>query len=222
MNTRLFSLWLALIPWTVVSRAETIVSVDPETKLISLKTGAGYKAYKLADKVDIRVGTAVADLEKLEPGATVIIGLLDTQTINRIVVTPPPKPGAFIPAGRPAERLINLKLRVDGTEVVKVKDGMLWIEHKADQLPTDLSINGHAWKPKWDEDKNKSNAFIGFTGPLATFEGAKVVLTKSKGRGKVKITEQPSEHNNHTLEVEFSDQGPDGGGSDVYEVKITW
>jgi hypothetical protein len=218
MSTRFPALWLVLSILILTSHAETIVSVDPATRLISLKTGAGYKAYKLADKVDIRVGNAMATLEKLEPGANVVFGLLDSQTINRIVITPPPLPGAFAAAGKPAEHLISLKLRIDGTDVIKVKNGMLWIEHKGWQLPADISITGHAWKPKWDEDR--SSAFIGFTGPLASFEGAKVVLTKSKGRGKAKISQQPSDQNNQTLEVVFDDG--DLGGSDLYEAKITW
>jgi hypothetical protein len=62
-------------------------------------------------------------------------------------------------------------------------------------------VNGHAWKPKWLEEK--SNEFIGFNSPLAPFNDAKVSVTKTKGRGKAKVTQQPSAENNQTLAVEL-------------------
>jgi len=218
MKTPVFALLSFLSLLTVLSDAETIVSVDTESRVISLNTGTGFKAYRLADKADIRLGNAVVALEKLEPGMYATFGLVDSQTINRIVAGPPPQPGAFVPAGKPAERVISLKMRIDGTDVVKVKNGILWVEHKGWQFPLDFSVNGHAWKPKWLEEK--SNEFIGFNSPLAPFNDAKVSVTKTKGRGKARVTQQPSAENNQTLAVEFDDGT--FGGSDVYEAKVTW
>mgnify|MGYP006927112621 CR=1 FL=1 len=62
------------------------------------------------------------------------------------------------------------------------------------------------------------------TGARAEFErgltgAAEVTLTKLRGRGGVRILENPSEANNWTLVFEIADPGP---GSGDYEVQVRW
>jgi hypothetical protein len=121
-------------------------------------------------------------------------------------------------APKPAERKVVVKISVDGGDVVKIQNGMLWVEHKMFGMPSDISVNGRPWKAKFEE--MKSNTFVAFDAPLAPFEGANVEVTKTKGRGAVKITQKPSAANGQTLAFEIDDAGP--GGRDLYEIKIGW
>jgi hypothetical protein len=129
MKNPVFALLSFLIHLTVLSDAETL-SRWTQSRVISLNTGTGFKAYRLADKADLRLGNAVAALEKLEPGMYATFGLVDLQTINRIVAGPPPQPGAFVPAGKPAERVISLDENGrNGCD--QVMNGILWLNTKA-------------------------------------------------------------------------------------------
>lgn len=48
---------------------------------------------------------------------------------------------------------------------------------------------------------------------------ANVSVNKVRGRGDVRIVEQPSPNNNYTLVVEINDKE---GGSDMYDIEVNW
>lgn len=189
--------------------------MDAKRRVISVNTGTGFKAYRIAERADIRVDGAVGTIEQLKPGATVMLGLVDSQTVNRIAAGAGVKPvGSF---AKPAERKVVVKIAVDGRDVVKIQNGMLWVEHKLWGDPSELSVNGRPWKAKFEE--MKSNIFTSFDAPLAPFDGTTVEVTKVKGRGVVKVNQKPSASNGQLLAFEVDDAPQ--GGRDLYEIRIT-
>lgn len=220
MKTRtalcLVALWLAIL--CLPCFAEKLVSVDPKAKVINVDTGSGLKAFRLKDPVEVRINGTAGQLDQLQAGMQVTLGMADPQSVNRILATA----ASAVPLGGAATgeaaRHITLKVKVDGSDLFKVKDGKLWIEHKSWSKPTEISVNGHSWKPQWTG--NDSDQFVTFVPPLAPFGGSPVEIRKIKGRGSATIKQTPTPENGGTLVVEFND-GTESGAAH-YEARISW
>jgi hypothetical protein len=209
-------LWLAL--FSLPCLAEKLVSIDPKAKVINVDTGGGLKAFRLKDPVEVKVDGVAAQLEQLQPGMQVTLGMADAQSVNRILATS----AAAAPLGQAAEgeagRHITIKAKIDGKDTFKVKNGKIWIEHNSWSKPSEISINGHSWKPQWSGDH--SDEFINFTPPLTPFGAKPVEVRKIKGRGSVTIKQTPAPENGATLAVEFNDSTENGAA--IYEARISW
>ncbi len=213
-----FSLWIAavvLLGSRPAQSADTLLSIDARNRTISINAGTTLKAYRVASPVEVRINGTATQLDQLRPGMEVVLGFADPQTVNRVQASNP----SSGPLGTAmSSKRIKLKLRVDGVDVIKVRDGKLWIEHKSWSKPTDATVNTRSWKPTWDG--NKSDEFITFVPPLAPFAGLPVEVKRTKGRGSATLKQSPSAANDQTLVFEVND-GTEGG-ADIYEVLITW
>lgn len=199
--------------------ADTLGSLDLQTKLITVNTPAGLKAFRIKEPTEVRVNGVAGQIEQLQPGMKVTLGFADPQTVNRIAAeTVIAKPALGLATSGNVQRRITVKMKVDGRDLIMVKDGKLWIEHKAWSKPTDISVNGRRWKVQWTGDL--SDQFITFVPPLAPFGAAPVDVRKADGRGSATLKEAPSASNQQTLTIDVND-GTEGG-ADEYEVRITW
>ena len=64
-----------------------------------------------------------------------------------------------------------------------------------------------------------SDATYNFTSPLPRRRGLNVSAVKLKGRGDVRVLQQPSRDNDFTAVVQIRDSG---GGARQYEIEVTW
>jgi len=136
----------------------------------------------------------------------------------KVARVPAPAPfGAQVAAPPNAIREITIKMRVDASDNLKIRDGRLWIEHLRLALPSSFTINGVPWTPTWNQ--RVTDSFTAFAAPLAPFADAKVTVTKITGRGSVTLRESPTEANGQTLTVQFQDPA---NGTAMYEVVISW
>ena len=106
---------------------------------------------------------------------------------------------------------------VDGTDIVKLSGGKLWIEHRSWQLPSKMTINGKKWNPTWN-----NNACEPFQ-LRRTFKPGNppdIKLVQQHGRGRISILEEPSSANNETLAIKVDDGGYDG--ADWYQFVVSW
>jgi hypothetical protein len=88
--------------------------------------------------------------------------------------------------------------RVDGSDLLRVRGSQLWIDHQAG-----VPIVGADHR---------------FFQPLP-FERREVMVRKLRGRGTVRVLEQPSRQNNFTATILIEDRD---GGSDQYEIEVEW
>jgi hypothetical protein len=64
-----------------------------------------------------------------------------------------------------------------------------------------------------------NNATYNFTSPLPRRRGVSVSAVKIKGRGEVRVLQQPSRDNDYQAVVQIRDSG---GGARDYEIEVTW
>jgi len=197
--------------------AETLASVDAKARLINVDTGTGLKAYRLKDPLEVRVNGVISRLEELQPGMQVTLGLTGGQEVVSIVAVSA-RPVAGTSASINATRHIDIRLKMDGKDLLMVRGGKMWIEHKEWTKPKDITLNGRRWKPVWTGDK--SDEFIDFVPPLGAFDGAPIEVKKVKGRGSISMKQSPTVENGQTLIVEFNDATESGAAE--YEARITW
>lgn len=88
--------------------------------------------------------------------------------------------------------------RVDGRDVINIRGNQLWIEHQAGGQITEATYR--------------------FESPLPN-DQRNVTVRKVRGRGTVRVIEQPSRSNNFTAKILIDD---DNGGADRYEIEISW
>jgi hypothetical protein len=114
-------------------------------------------------------------------------------------------------------RSVTFRAYVDGTDVVKLSGGQLWVEHLQWQKPDQMSINGKSWNPIWNDN---TTAAYSLSHAFKPGNPDKISLTKKVGRGRIAITERPKPDNGRTLSVRVDD-GP-MGGADWYEFTVSW
>jgi hypothetical protein len=64
-----------------------------------------------------------------------------------------------------------------------------------------------------------NNATFNFTSPLPRRRGVTISAVKIKGRGEVRVLQQPSRDNDYQAVVQIRDSG---GGAKDYEIEVTW
>jgi|GEM_PF-496733 len=99
---------------------------------------------------------------------------------------------------RPTTLALTWSGRVDGRDIIRISGSSLHIDHIEAQPITDAQFNFYRPLPRRNID---------------------VVVNKRRGRGAVRILEQPSRANNFTLSVEINDSR---GGSDYYQLEFYW
>ncbi|MEI9895381.1 MAG: hypothetical protein WDN28_16205 [Chthoniobacter sp.] len=203
---------------------DTIASVDKAAGLITVETSAGLKSYRLKPFTEVKLNGTATTLDNLSPGMKVEMGLGDAQTAVRIRATGNAPSGFGAPTPRPplddASQSNNHKITIRGkidNDMVKVREGTVWLEHGAFDFPTGLTINGVPWKPQWKE--KLSERFNAFHPPLAPFGESKVEVKKMSGRIEIRDLIPPTEANDHTLSFRIIDAPP---GVAESEVRITW
>jgi DNA-directed RNA polymerase subunit RPC12/RpoP len=112
---------------------------------------------------------------------------------------------------------VTFKAYVDGTDIIKLSGGRLWIEHKKWKLPAKMTVNGKNWNPIWDK---KTSAPYQLSRSFKPGNPEDVKLTKNLGRGELVILEKPSSANHETLAVKINDG--DFQGADFYEFTVLW
>lgn len=137
---------------------------------------------------------------------------------------------------------MRIKLYVDDKDYIKIKNGEIWLEHKAREVAPGLYtalpgrhggnnyatyINDESWFPEWGTDEGSSSvdcesghkSIADVNMPLSR---AYVYTIKSlTARNVVKISETPTEQNGNMLSVEIDD-GESFGGAAWYEFEIAW
>ena len=97
-----------------------------------------------------------------------------------------------------AEEVFRWRGEVDGVDEIQIRGSSVRVNHLEAQ-------------PIQNQDYR-------FSAPLPRSD-VRVKLVKKKGRGKVRLIEQPSSRNNYTATVEVDDSK---GGSDRYEFELRW
>ncbi len=211
---------------------DKLVSVDVSSGLITVDQRGTLKAFRAKQFTEISLNGAKATIDQLRPGMMLTVALSDPQTASKITARGnPAQPAApaggkapggpgVSPAGIPVigtARRVTIKMRVDGSDVVKIGGGRLWIEHGGAKKPTGIAVNGVNWEPTWKG--NTSEMFTGFSAALAPFVEAKVSVKQAKGRGETTVVEPPTTQNNQTLSFRIQDGG---SGADEHEVHVSW
>lgn len=200
-------LFLAVFP----SKAEDkLLSYDQASSIITVDRGGQLKTYRLKPFTELTINGSKSPLTALAPGMMVTVTLSDPQTASRIAAR------GVVPAQFNGRNLL-LKMRVDGADVVRVRDGKLTIEHTAAKKPTAITVNGTEWQPKWNGEETEP--FTEFTPPLAPFGKSSVRFKQVSGRGKVEMDKMPPGDFERILTIRIQDGG---AGSDMYEFHVSW
>ncbi len=88
--------------------------------------------------------------------------------------------------------------RVDGRDLIYIRGNDLWVDHRDGQPVCETNYSFYNALPNRQCDVN---------------------VRQVKGRGNVRIIEQPSPRNNYTAVVQVEDRD---GGSDIYNLEIDW
>jgi DNA-directed RNA polymerase subunit RPC12/RpoP len=114
-------------------------------------------------------------------------------------------------------KTLTFKAYVDGSDIIKLRGGQLWIEHQDWQLPARMTINGKKWSPAWD---GKTSQPYDLRPAFRPHNAEKIRLTKRLGRGAISIPERPTPANQETLSIKLDDG--DFGAADWYEFVVSW
>jgi hypothetical protein len=214
-----------------------VVSFDKVAGVLTVDQNGTLKSFRISNFTDVTINGVKASADQLRAGMMIALTLSNPQTVVRVVASGNPGTSttsatdilAKPPAGRtpaPLPRLVGavngtrrimIKMRVDGQDTVKIRDGQLWIEHGGWGKPDAISINGVRWQPNWEG--KKTDMFTGFVPALAPFANSNVSIKKHLGRGDAKLIEPPTNANDNTLSIYINDQR---SGSEFYEVRISW
>lgn len=224
---RLFSLLFVAVS---LARADTLISIDKTAGVIVIDAGSVLHTYRMKPFTEVRINGNVAPLDLLKPGMQVNVTMSDTQSVARILATgsstgfgaPPTSSPSASPAligmgmsGPQSVRRIMIRGKFDD-DIIKVRNGVLWIQHVAFDNPTDLSINGIHWKPTWQGSKSEN---FEFKTPICSFGDSKVKVRKLLGRSEIDSVEPPTAANKQTLSIKIVDKPV---GVDLYEISVTW
>lgn len=200
---------LAAIPLLAVAD-DKLVSYDAATSIITVDRAGLLKTYRVKSITEFTVNGVKTTFDKLVPGMKLNISLSDPQTVSRIAVQ-----AAQLPKSN--GRSIVIKMRVDGDDIVRVRDGQLTIEHGGWGHPAAIFINGIEWKPTWNG--NTTEPFKAFDPPLIPFGQTKPSFKQVSGRSKVAMDKMQGGEFEKILALHFNDGDV---GADVYEVHVSW
>lgn len=189
---------------------DKLLSVDPVASIVTVVREGQLKTFWIKQFSEITMNGVKVPLDKVHAGMSANISFSDAQTISRLAIK-----SADAPQANP--RTLVLRLRVDGSEVVRIKDGQLTIEHGDAGPPDTISVNGVDWQPKWNG--KMSDAFTAFTPPMEGFQKSNIHFRQIAGRSKVKMKPVPTGNFEKIVTLEFNDSVP---GSDSYEIRLDW
>jgi len=190
---------------------DRIVSVDQQTKLMTVEQGGLLKLYRLADTTDITVNGVKASVSQLLPGQTVAVKLAGAVTAVKVAAS---GLASNASSARPlALHSVTVQIRVDGSDRLFYQDGKLWIEHMSARKPTNIFVNGVEWAPTWNGDK--TDVFTKFSVPVAPVAQGLVTMKQFAGRSKARQEHSPMA----AAMVTISDGE---SGADDYEIQLSW
>jgi hypothetical protein len=144
----------------------------------------------------------------------------EMNAIGKLGANPPGK--TMPPASKEKKVTMTFKAYIDGFDTLKFRANKAWYVHHSFSLPGRHGGNNHPtyfgeaeWMPKWNG--NTSEPYLGILPPLRRQPLKRSSITIVQARGSVKITEEPSQKNDFTLSVHFSDPAD---GPSWYEVTI--
>jgi TusA-related sulfurtransferase len=211
MKAILYFLVLVIGTPLVATADDKLVSYDPAASVITVDRSGQLKTFRLRPITEFTVNGVKATLDKLQPGMKLNISLSDPQTVSRIAVI----------AAQPLKsngRSIVIKMRVEGSEMVHIKNGGVVIEHNERYAkPTEISINGTEWQPKWNG--NLTEPFTSFDPPLVPFGQTKPSFKQVLGRNKASMDKMPQGDFEKVATIRLADTN---AGADVYEVQVAW
>jgi len=117
-----------------------------------------------------------------------------------------------------AKQTLTIRMRVDGSDFLRVSGNQLWFEHSLYQLPDTIYVNGSPWSPTWNGDV--STKYTGLKPAFNPSNPQRIELAVAGGRGMVSIAQLPATTNQQTLSVLIDDKDYDG--QDWYEFTISW
>lgn len=88
--------------------------------------------------------------------------------------------------------------RVDGRDLIYIRGNQLWVDHREGQPIHD---DNHRFFQSLPSDRSS------------------IIVRKLRGRGNVRVIEQPTRNNNHTAAIMIEDRD---GGADRYEFEVVW
>jgi hypothetical protein len=88
--------------------------------------------------------------------------------------------------------------RVDGRDLIYIRGNQLWVDHREGQ-------------PIYDDNYRFSQSL--------PFDRGAIFVRKLRGRGNVRVIEQPTRNNNYTAVIMVEDRD---GGADRYEFEVVW
>ena len=119
--------------------------------------------------------------------------------------------------------ILSVLSLIDGSDVLKLAGDRLWFEHESADPPGKWQgrneptfIDGKEWMPVWQG--KRSEPFEGLALPFPLPDGKELEVHTTRGRGRVYVSEQPGEANEHTASIYLDDRGP--GGADWYEIVV--
>jgi hypothetical protein len=205
-----FLLLLAGIPLLAVAD-DKLVSYDPAASLITVDRSGQLKTYRIKPITEFTVNGVKTPFDKLKPGMMLNISLSDPQTISRIAVK------AAEPL-KPNGRSLVIKMRVEGSELVHIRNGEVTIEHNERyRRPSEISINEVEWKPTWNG--KITEPFKSFDPPLVPFGQTKPSFKQVSGRNKASMDKMPHGDFEKVLTIRLADTN---AGADLYEIHISW
>jgi hypothetical protein len=225
MNSRLPFLLILLVSLApaLFGAEGKLISVDVAG--LTVEENGARHVYRAKAFTEVTINGEKSALNQLRPGMQLTITLADADTASRIVAhgmvgfsttvtNTPAKPG--VPKGTP--RSIVIRMKIDGHERIRYRDGQLWIEHVSNGKPQNITVNGVEWKPVWTGDTSEPLTKIK---PHPTAMGqSKVTFTQTAGREKGRLEEPPATGNfDYIPTIDISDAP---GGDDVYEFVLSW
>ncbi|MGH9846085.1 MAG: hypothetical protein ACREEM_45875, partial [Blastocatellia bacterium] len=88
--------------------------------------------------------------------------------------------------------------RVDGRDLIYIRGNQLWVDHREGQP---IYEDNHRFFQSLPFDRNS------------------IFVRKLRGRGDVRVIEQPTRNNNYTAAIMVEDRD---GGADRYEFEVVW
>jgi hypothetical protein len=116
----------------------------------------------------------------------------------------------------PKTNIIVFSALIDATDNLIIRNGKVQIQHVAGKPPTNMSINGKEWNPRWKKDITDS--FSKFSPSLPVLKDSKVTVELLKGRGSATVLESPTIQNDYSLIIQIRDGG---SGAREAEVRVT-
>lgn len=188
---------------------DKLVSYDQATSIITVERGGQLKTFRVKPITEVTVNGTKTPIESLTPGMAVTITLSDPQTVSRIAAR-------GVNFSQLNGRTLIIKIRVDGDDTIRVRDGKLTITHGEARKPEAININGTDWTPTWN--RKETEPFTDFKSPLQPFK-SQPRLKQISGRGKVEMEKMAQGNFEKILTIKIKDGE---SGAEDYEIQIFW